>query len=202
MTFACNVRLLRREVLACAFFSAVPALFSTPAQAMPIRIVAIGASNTSGWLIADESTYPAVLQKLLKEKGVAAEIINAGVPFDTTRRMLERLDASVPKGTAIVILQPGGNDLRFFGTREERTANIERMSNRLKAKGIEVIVYDDYIPWRYVFDGIHLTPAGHAMIANALLPRVMEIIRRNSSLKAQPSEQPPALGSRRKVDRP
>jgi acyl-CoA thioesterase-1 len=202
MAFGRNIRLLRARVRAFAFFSAILSLFFTSAQAAPIRIVAIGASNTSGWLISSESAYPAVLQRLLKEKGIAAEVINAGVPFDTTRKMLERLDASVPKGTAIVILQPGGNDLRFFGTREERTANIERMSQRLKAKGIEVVVYDEYIPWKYVFDGIHLTPAGPAMIANALLPRVMGVIRRNPKLNSGSPEQPAAPGSRSKVERP
>jgi acyl-CoA thioesterase-1 len=196
MALGCDVQLLGRYVRAFVFFSAILSLLFTSAQAAPIRIVAIGASNTSGWLISSESAYPAVLQKLLKEKGIAAEVINAGVPFDTTRKMLERLDASVPKGTAIVILQPGGNDLRFFGTPEERTANIARMSQRLKAKGIEVVVYDEYIPWKYVFDGIHLTPAGHSMIANALLPRVLDVIRRNPKLNSRLSEQPAATGKR------
>src|SRR5262245_57312724 len=39
-----------------------------------------------------------------------------------------RLDSAVPKGTDIVILQPGANDLRFFGTKEARTANISAMT--------------------------------------------------------------------------
>lgn len=202
MAFGCNTQLLRTQVRAFAFLSAILSLFLTSAQAAPIRIVAIGASNTSGWLISSDSAYPAVLQRLLKEKGIAAEVINAGVPFDTTRKMLERLDAAVPKDTAIVILQPGGNDLRFFGTREERAANIERMSQRLKAKGIEVVVYDEYIPWKYVFDGIHLTPAGHSMIANALLPRVMQVIQRSPKLNSRLPQQPAAPGSRPKAVRP
>ena len=202
MAFGCNTQLLRTQGRAFAFLSAILSLFLTSAQAAPIRIVAIGASNTSGWLISSDSAYPAVLQRLLKEKGIAAEVINAGVPFDTTRKMLERLDAAVPKDTAIVILQPGGNDLRFFGTREERAANIERMSQRLKAKGIEVVVYDEYIPWKYVFDGIHLTPAGHSMIANALLPRVMQVIQRSPKLNSRLPQQPAAPGSRPKAVRP
>jgi hypothetical protein len=52
------------------------------------------------------------------------------------------------------------------------------MMRRLRARSIKVIVYDEEIPLRYVFDGIHLTPAGHTMIATALLPRVMALLKR------------------------
>lgn len=160
------------SVLVAAFCATVGA-----AAAAPLRIVAVGASNTSGWLISETSAYPAVLQDMLKARGIDAQVTNAGVPFDTTSKMLARLDADVPAGTDIAILQPGGNDLRFLGTREARSANIAAMTQRLRARSIAVIVYDEEIPWRYVFDGIHLTPAGHAMIATALLPRVMAALR-------------------------
>ena len=71
-------------------------LFMTAAVAAPLRIVAVGASNTSGWLISEQSAYPAVLQEMLKEKGVEAKITNAGVPFDTTSKMLARIDLPSP----------------------------------------------------------------------------------------------------------
>jgi len=157
------------------FLGAAAMLLVTVADAAPLRIVAVGASNTSGWLISEQSAYPAVLQGMLKEKGIEAQITNAGVPFDTTSKMLARIDSAVPEGTQIVILQPGGNDLRFFGSREQRSANIATMTRRLQARSIQVIVYDEEIPWKYVFDGIHLTPAGHRMIAAALLPKVMAL---------------------------
>jgi hypothetical protein len=45
-----------------------------------------------------------------------------------------------------------------------------------------VIVYDEEIPLRYyTIDFIHLTREGHAMIAAALLPRVIAIIDRQHS---------------------
>jgi hypothetical protein len=53
------------------------------------------------------------------------------------------------------------------------------MVRRLRARSIEVIVYDEEIPLRYyTLDFIHLTRAGHAMIAAALLPRVIAIVER------------------------
>ena len=100
--------------------------------------------------------------------------------------MSDRLERDVPRGTDIVILQPGANDLRFLGTRERRTANIAAMRRRLQARGIKVIVYDDDIPLRYyTLDFIHLTRDGHAMIAAALLPRVVELVAARRGKSAQ-----------------
>jgi acyl-CoA thioesterase-1 len=157
-------------------------LFAMPSFAKPVRIVAIGASNTQGFYIGKEAAYPAQLRELLKRKGIDAEVVNAGVAFDTTAAMLQRIDSDVPKGTDIVILQPGANDRRFFRSWEHRAANIAEMKRRLRARGIEVVMYDEEIPLRYyAFDFIHLTREGHAMIAAALLPRIIAIVGRPRS---------------------
>jgi acyl-CoA thioesterase I len=151
---------------------------ATDALAAPIIIVAVGASNTSGWGVADGSAYPEQLQVMLRAKGFDARVINAGRPFDTTGGMLGRIDQSVPNGTRIAILQPGGNDLRFLGSREQRSANIAAMASRLRARNILVIVFDPEIPPQYyAWDRIHLTTEGHAWIAASLLPQVMALVR-------------------------
>jgi acyl-CoA thioesterase-1 len=165
-------------------------LSAVPSVAAPLRIVAIGASNTQGFYLGKEVAYPAQLQKLLKRNGIDAEVINAGVPFDTTTAMLKRIDSDVPKGTHIVILQPGANDKRFFSSKEQRAANIAEMERRLRARAIKVVVYDEEIPIRYyTFDFIHLTHEGHAMIAAGLLPRIMAVLGRPQPA-AQESEAP------------
>lgn len=163
---------MRRALLAVSFCLSL----ATAAHAAPLKIVAIGASNTHGWYVGNEGAYPAQLQALLKAKGIDAEITNAGVPFNTTATMLRRIDSDVPNGTDIVILQPGANDRRFFLTAEQRAANIAEMERRLRARSIKVVTYDEEIPLRYyTLDFIHLTREGHAMIAAALLPRIMAI---------------------------
>jgi acyl-CoA thioesterase-1 len=161
---------------------------SSAAQAAPLQIVAIGASNTHGWYVGNEGAFPAQLEALLRARGIDAHITNAGVPFDTTSMMLRRLDRDVPQGTDIVIVQPGSNDLRFFGTVQQRTANIEEMARRLRARSIKVIVYDEKVPLRYhTLDFIHWTREGHAMIAAALLPRILAIVERGSDEMASRS---------------
>jgi acyl-CoA thioesterase I len=160
----------------------------------PLRIVAIGASNTHGWYVGNQGAYPAQLQALLRAKGIDAQVTNAGVPFDTTAMMLRRIDKDVPNGTELVILQPGGNDLRFLGSKQQRAANIAEMERRLRARSIKLVLYDDEIPLRYyTIDFIHLTREGHAMIAAALLPRVIALIERQRDVGAEPRTQPLTL---------
>ena len=49
------------------------------------RIAAMGCSTTFGWGVADEQTYPAQLQAILRERGYPqVEVINAGQPGYTS----------------------------------------------------------------------------------------------------------------------
>src|SRR4029077_21115440 len=79
----------------------------------------------------------------------------------------------------IVILQPGANDLRFFGSKQARNANIEAMRERLRARSIRVIVYDpapvprDFYQW----DGIHFNAAAHAKIAATLAAQIVAAVK-------------------------
>jgi acyl-CoA thioesterase I len=158
---------------------AVVALVAAPLQARPLNIVAIGASNTSGLGVGEQNAYPAVLERLLRQKGIDAHVTNAGVWGDVTAGMRNRLDSAVAKGTDIVILQPGANDLRFFGSKEARTANVAAMVQHLRARGIRVIVYDpDPVPRDfYQWDGIHFNAAAHAKIAATLAAQITAAVR-------------------------
>lgn len=167
---------MRPGLLLAAFATisvVAPAIGSAPAAAAPLKIVAIGASNTSGWGVGEQAAYPARLQALLRARGINAQVINAGVPFETTSGMLARIDTAVPKGTHLVIIQPGGNDLRFLGSRERRTANINAMVAKLRKRGIRSIVFDPVFPSEYYsWDRIHFNAEAHGRIAQTLAPQV------------------------------
>jgi acyl-CoA thioesterase I len=169
-SFACVIAVILATVLTLA---------GAPLQARPLNIVAIGASNTSGLGVGEQNAYPAVLERLLRQKGIDAHVVNAGVWGDVTAGMRNRLDAAVPKGTDIVILQPGANDLRFFGTKQARSANIAAMMQRLHARGMRVIVYDpDPVPRDfYQWDGIHFNAAAHAKIAATLAAQITAAVK-------------------------
>jgi len=146
-------------------------LANDSAAAGTMNIVALGASNTSGWGVGSQKAYPAQLEAMLKARGYNAHVTNAGVNFDTTGAMLRRVDSAVPPGTSIVILNPGGNDLRFLGSKEQRTANIVAIVGRLRARHIKVIIFENTIVPRayYQWDGIHFSSEGHTLVASYLL---------------------------------
>src|SRR5262245_1314599 len=122
-------------------------------HARSLNIVVVGASNTVGWGVGAANAFPARLQTILKERGIDAKVTSAGVIGDTTGGMLRRIDTAVPDNTNIVILQPGTNDLRFFGSKQQRAANISAIVDRLRRRHIRVIVLDPVIPTRFVAMG-------------------------------------------------
>ena len=54
-------------------------LFSVANAADATEIVALGASNTYGMGVERDEAYPARLQRLLRAKGIQANVANAGV---------------------------------------------------------------------------------------------------------------------------
>ena len=142
-------------------------------------IVALGASNTVGKGVARNQAYPAQLEAILRARGHDARVINAGVNGETTGAMLRRLDQVVPKGTTVVILQPGGNDRRK-GTEADRAASIAEIQSQLKGRGIRLIMLENNMlhGLPHQPDGQHLTPEGYRMLAESLAAQVASAIGR------------------------
>jgi acyl-CoA thioesterase-1 len=152
------------------------------AQTAPVRIVALGASNTEGFGVSTWEAYPVRLQALLKARGIDAEVINAGQSGDTTAGMLARLDASLLDGTHLLILQPGGNDARH-GRGAETAGNITKIKSRLDERGIPLIIIDNAVfatlpDTEMQSDGIHYTAHGYAILAERVLPLVLSALQR------------------------
>jgi len=135
-------------------------------------VVALGASNTYGRGVARRDAYPAQLEALLRAKGHDVRVINAGINGNTTGAMLQRL-GSVPNGTRVVILQPGGNDRRR-GSEDDRAGNVAAIESRLAARGIKVIILENgtFRSPPHQPDGQHLTPEGYRMVAESLVGQV------------------------------
>ncbi len=114
---------------------------------------------------------------MLRARGYDARVTNAGIAGDTTDGMLTRLDSiSVPAGTKLVILQPGTNDGKH-GSSAGAGVNVPQIVQRLKARGIRVIMANmrsaasDIGP-----DGQHLTAHGQTVVAQRLLPQVQRLL--------------------------
>jgi len=142
-----------------------------------VTVLALGASNTEGWGLPLTQSYPARLEALLKAKGIDATVHNFGIAGDTTRGMSARLQAGLPEGSRIVILQPGTNDARL-GQTAERAVNIEEMRTWLVARDIKLVIIEndalDALPRTELRpDGIHFTAHGYALLAERILPEVL-----------------------------
>jgi acyl-CoA thioesterase I len=127
----CSVALIAGSMLA-------PALAETAAK--PVKVVALGDSLTAGLGLPLREGFVPRLQAALSAKGLAAEVINAGVSGDTASDVLARLDWSVPEGTEAVILEIGANDmLRGIKPQVTRTA-IDTILQRLAERHIAVLL--------------------------------------------------------------
>jgi acyl-CoA thioesterase-1 len=127
----CSVALIAGSMLA-------PALAETAAK--PVKVVALGDSLTAGLGLPLREGFVPRLQAALSAKGLAAEVINAGVSGDTASDVLARLDWSVPEGTDAVILEIGANDmLRGLKPQVTRTA-IDTILQRLAERHIAVLL--------------------------------------------------------------
>ena len=112
------------------------------------QVVAIGDSNIAGKGVAAADNYPSKLERALRARGYKGAVVNAGINGDTTQGVLSRLDADVPPGTRVAIVWVGVNDIRMHGaTRESVKANNQLIAQRLRARGIKVIMLgNNYYP--------------------------------------------------------
>src|SRR5579862_3325477 len=145
------------------------------------QIVAFGASNVSGWNVAASEAFAAQLQSMLREKGYDVRVLNRGIYGNTTTEMRNRMDADIPDGTTIVILDTSGgifNDKLKGISREQGDADMAAISARLKERSIKVFpVSAAELPAQFhQEDGIHLTPEGHKLVASQLLPQMIEAL--------------------------
>jgi acyl-CoA thioesterase-1 len=120
--------------------------------AKPIKLVVLGDSLSAGLGLPGREAFPAKLQKSLQDKGVAVDMINAGVSGDTASGGRDRLDWSVPEGTDGVIVELGANDaLRGIDPDLSRAA-LTDIVQRLQARKITVMLCGMLAPPNYGAD--------------------------------------------------
>jgi acyl-CoA thioesterase I len=116
------------------------------AQSKPLKLVALGDSLTAGYNLPGSAAFPAVLERMLRDKGISVEIANAGVSGDTSQGGLERVEWSVPDGTDGVILELGANDALRGVDPALTEMSLDAIVTGLKARGIPVLLAGMYAP--------------------------------------------------------
>jgi acyl-CoA thioesterase I len=106
------------------------------------NIICFGDSLTAGTGASPGMDYPSQLSGLLGEN-----VINAGVPGDTTESAADRLDRDVlSKSPRIVLIILGVNDFGSGVPPEEAFSRLKRIVERIQAKGATVVVGGMDIP--------------------------------------------------------
>lgn len=113
---------------------------AAPAQAEPLRILALGDSLTAGYGLAADQSFPAQLEAALRARGHDVRVINAGVSGDTSAGGLARLDWVLAEKPHFAIVELGANDgLRGLDP-EQTHANLDAIVARLRHEGIPVLL--------------------------------------------------------------
>jgi lysophospholipase L1-like esterase len=128
--------------MAAMFGCGSPALEPLPRDA---TILAFGDSLTAGVGATVDTSYPAVLEELTGRR-----VINAGVSGETTDKGLQRLPRELDMAAPdLVIIIEGGNDLLQGRNSSAIKANIRKMIELSKSRGIQVVLIG--IPARKLF---------------------------------------------------
>jgi len=143
-----RISLLRMSLLICVVFclslisfSSAFAQETTVQEArMPFRIIGFGDSLMAGYRLDNDQSFPAVLERNLRQRGYRVEIVNAGVSGDTTTTGRARLDWSLAEGADLVILELGANDMLRATSPQITRDNLDAMLLELQQRQIPVLL--------------------------------------------------------------
>jgi acyl-CoA thioesterase I len=103
-------------------------------------LVALGDSLTAGYGLPADKAFPVQLEAALRQAGVPARVINAGVSGDTSAGGLARLDWVLGDKPAAAIVALGANDMLRGIDPGVTEANLDKIITRLKERGIRVLL--------------------------------------------------------------
>jgi acyl-CoA thioesterase-1 len=115
-------------------------LAGSPAEARPVRILALGSSLTQGYGLPPGTEFTTQLEAALKGEGVDATVENAGVSGDTSAGGLSRLDWSLADHPDAAIIELGSNDMLRGVPPEETEKNLRAILTRLQKDHVAVLL--------------------------------------------------------------
>ena len=182
------------------------AAVATPAAlpAAALRVVLLGDSLTAGYGLAPDDAYPSVLQRRLREDGLAVDVVNAGVSGDTSAGGLRRLDWALEGPVRVLVVALGGNDALRGLTVDDLNRNLTAIIERAQARKVTVILAGMEAPPNlgrpYASAFRQVYPELAATHRVALLPFLLEGVAGVADLNQEDGIHPNAAGARRVAD--
>ncbi len=106
-------------------------------------VLAFGDSLYAGYGLAPQDSFPAQLEKALRQNGVAATVHNAGVSGDTTAAGLQRLAFTLDglsRKPDLAVVGLGANDMLRGHPPATTQANLLAICQELRKRGIRVVL--------------------------------------------------------------
>lgn len=103
-------------------------------------LLAFGDSLTAGYGLPADEAYPKLLQRRIDAAGYRYRVVNAGVSGDTTAGGLRRLEWSLEGPVRVMVLALGGNDGLRGQPVPEMKANLAKMIEIARGRGVKVIL--------------------------------------------------------------
>jgi acyl-CoA thioesterase-1 len=108
----------------------------------PVNILAFGDSITAGYRLDPSKAFPQLLENELRQQGIAAKVINAGISGDTSLQGLQRISWVLKNSPPIdlLLLELGANDgLRGLSI-PEMEQHLRQIIREFKSRGTREIV--------------------------------------------------------------
>jgi acyl-CoA thioesterase-1 len=115
---------------------------ATPPPARPAKpeVIFLGDSLTAGLGLAEDLSFPSLIQQRIDEAGLGFSVVNAGVSGDTSAGGLRRLEWALQGQPRVLVVALGGNDgLRGLAP-EELKKNLASIIERGQQAGLTVIL--------------------------------------------------------------
>ncbi len=171
-----------------------------PEERATTRIVFLGDSLSAGFGLAPEQAFPALAEAVLVDRGLAVEVVNAGVSGDTTAGGRSRIEWVLRQEPDILVLELGGND-GLRGLPPERTEqNLRRMIERAREADARVLLLGMRLPPNYGREYVEAFEAIYPRLAEetgvAYVPFFLEGIAGRPELNLPDGLHPNAEGHR------
>lgn len=186
-------------VAICAALLAVCAAPPDAALADERVVVCLGDSLTEGYGLAPEQSYPSLLERMLRERGHAVRVVNAGVSGSTSASAASRLRWQLRSRPDVVVIALGGNDgLRGVDVATTQT-NLSMAIDLAQQSGARVLLAGMKLPPNYGPEYTTKFEAVFPALANkhrvALLPFLLEGVAANPELNLPDGIHPNARGT-------
>ena len=163
-----SVVLLLLAVSALAYFLSPSGYEIVNVDPVGETIVCFGDSLTYGTGATRDSAYPAQLSRLIDR-----EVINAGVPGETSATALNRVDNILSLKPRMVLITLGGNDLKNGVSRGEAFKNLEEIIRKFQDGGALVVIGGLDVPfWGRGFGDEYARLAEE--VGAVLVPNILE----------------------------